>query len=71
MKCCREQRTEDREQRAAGSPTDALRFTTTVDRTLLRENLRKTPEQRIREMRDLIAFGNEAERAVRAEVSES
>lgn len=37
-----------------------------VDRTLLRENLRKTPEQRIREMLDLIAFGNEAERAVRA-----
>ena len=42
-----------------------------VDRTLLRENLRKTPEQRIREMLDLIALGNEAERVVRAEVSES
>lgn len=37
-----------------------------VDRTLLRENLKKTPDQRIREMLELIAFGEESERAVRA-----
>lgn len=37
-----------------------------VDRTLLLENLRKSPDLRIREMIDLLAFHDEARRAVRA-----
>ncbi len=37
-----------------------------VDRTLLRENLKKTPDQRIRQMLDLLAFNRETRRAVRA-----
>ncbi len=41
------------------------RYKQDVDRTLLRENLKKTPDQRIREMVDLLAFGDEVQRAVR------
>jgi transcriptional regulator with XRE-family HTH domain len=37
-----------------------------VDRTLLRENLGKTPEQRVRALADLQRFGHEVRRAVRA-----
>lgn len=42
------------------------RYKQDVDRTLLRENLRKTPDQRIRAMLEILAFNEEAERAVRA-----
>jgi transcriptional regulator with XRE-family HTH domain len=41
------------------------RYKQDVDRTLLRENLKKTPDQRIREMIALLEFGEEAGRAVR------
>jgi transcriptional regulator with XRE-family HTH domain len=37
-----------------------------VDRTLLRENLRKTIDERLRSLADLQEFGRELERSVRA-----
>ena len=36
-----------------------------VDRTLLRQNLTKTPDQRVRAMAELQRFGREARRALR------
>ena len=42
------------------------RYKQDVDRTLLRENLKKTPDQRIRDMIALLEFNQEARRAVRA-----
>ena len=42
------------------------RYKLDVDRTLLRENLKKTPDQRIREMIALVEFHQETRRAVRA-----
>lgn len=36
-----------------------------VDRTLLRENLRKTPDERVRELVRLLAFAEELRRAGR------
>ena len=42
------------------------RYKHDVDRTLLRENLKKTPDQRIRDMIALLDFNQETRRAVRA-----
>ncbi len=42
------------------------RYKQDVDRTLLRENLRKTPDQRLRELVELAQFGDEVRRAVLA-----
>jgi hypothetical protein len=36
-----------------------------VDRTLLREQLRKTPDQRVRELVDLERFAEELQRSVK------
>jgi len=36
-----------------------------IDRTLLRENLRKTPDERVRELVRLLAFAEELRRAGR------
>ncbi|MFN8095417.1 MAG: hypothetical protein U0599_24915 [Vicinamibacteria bacterium] len=36
-----------------------------VDRTLLRENLRKTPDERVRDLVRLLAFADELRRAGR------
>ena len=51
-----------------GPPPDPVieRYKQDVDRTLLRENLKKTPDQRIRDMIALLEFNQEARRAVRA-----
>jgi transcriptional regulator with XRE-family HTH domain len=38
-----------------------------VDRTLLRENLRRSMDERLRSLGELQEFGNELERAVRAQ----
>jgi transcriptional regulator with XRE-family HTH domain len=52
----------------AAPPLDPVieRYRQDVDRTLLHENLRKTPDQRIRSMLELLEFNEEAQRAVRA-----
>jgi transcriptional regulator with XRE-family HTH domain len=50
------------------SPTDPVIeiYKKDVDRTLLRENLRKTVDQRLRSLAEMQDFGRELERAVRA-----
>lgn len=49
------------------TPSDPLvdAYKRDVDRTLLRENLRKTIDERLRSLADLQEFGRELERSVR------
>lgn len=49
----------------APAPADPViaEFKRDIDRTLLRENLRKTPEQRVRSLQSLARLAREAQRA--------
>jgi hypothetical protein len=55
---------------AAGIPRDPVIefYKKDVDRTLLRENLKLTPEQRIRNLQELQRFSTELQRAMREAV---